>query len=107
MYKYTLTIGLFDKDTEKQETPTAAAKSIIDNILINDFELYAFTIWECNGVYKMSSTGAIVHEPSLRLEIATDENEGNKIHRIAEALKLALNQESIMLECCEANINFI
>lgn len=107
MYKFNLTVGLFDKATERQEVETCAVKKIIDNILIEDFGLYAFTMWECSGVYRMQSTGAIVHEPSLRLEIATDEDETETMRQVCESLKVALNQESIMFERCAAAIDFI
>lgn len=72
MIKNILTIGLFDKNTEQQEIETNQAKNIIANILINDFDIFAFTMMDCNGVYKMASTNNIVYEPSIRVEIATD-----------------------------------
>ena len=39
MIENLLTVGLFDKNTEKQEIDTDAAKNIISNILINDFNI--------------------------------------------------------------------
>lgn len=104
MNMYKLTIGLNDKNTEKQELETAMAKNIIAGILLNDFEIYAFTMIECEGVYKMESTGNIVFEKSIRVEIASD----NKIDciPIISSLKAALNQECIMLEKSESDIDF-
>lgn len=95
MIENLLTVGLFDKNTEKQEIDTDAAKNIISNILINDFNIFAFTMMDCAGVYKMTSTNNIIREPSIRIEIATDD-ELTEIDMIIEAIKKALNQESIM-----------
>lgn len=105
MYKNQLTIGLFDKDTEKQEVNTPEAKNLIAEILIGKFGIFAFTMIECSGVYKMASTGRIVFEPSIRVEIATDE-ELTEADAIIETLKKELNQESIMHEVSNENIYF-
>ena len=77
MIKYQLTIGLFDKDTEKQQIKTPAAKKQISDTLLNRFGVYAFTMIECAGVYKMNSTGNIVIEPSIRVEIVTTDSGGD------------------------------
>lgn len=105
MLKTTITIGLFDKDTEAQEITTENAQNIIAKTLIDDFDIFAFTMWECAGVYKMDSTGNIVREPSIRIEIATDEAIP-RFDEMLEALKKALNQETIMTERGMRNINF-
>ena len=106
MFKYLLTIGLNDKDTLRQEIESAAAKKMIAGILLNDFEIFAFTMIECSGVYKMNS-GEIVFENSIRLEIVND-GEIKSIPAILAALKSALNQECIMIEyAADSNINFI
>lgn len=104
MYKNVLTIGLFDKDTEKQEIQTKSAKYIIANILIEKYNIFAFTMNECSGVYRMESTGCIIYEPSIRVEIASEEN--IKCDEIIKELKTTLNQESIMHESIKANIYF-
>ena len=101
MTKTTMTIGLFDKDTEQQEISTAAANEIIAQTLINEYHIFAFTTWECAGVYKMDSTGNIIREPSIRVEIASDIRPGAMdilIDEITTTLKNKLNQESIMVE---------
>lgn len=97
MTKTTLTIGLNDKNTERQEIETGAAKNIIANILLNQFNIFAFTMFECSGVYKMESTGNIICENSIRVEIATDD-ELTEADAIITELKKELNQESIMME---------
>lgn len=105
MYKNEFTIGLFDKNTERQEVSTSEAKNIIAKILIENFGIFAFTMIDCNGVYKMNSTGKIVFEPSIRVEIATDE-ELTEADAIIENLKEALNQECIMHQVSIENIFF-
>lgn len=97
MIKTLLTVGLNDKDTEQQEVETSEAKNIIANILLNQFNIFAFTMAECSGVYKMQSTNNIIFENSIRVEIATDD-ELTLIDAIITALKKELNQESIMIE---------
>lgn len=105
MKKYLMTIGLFDKETEKQEIETDAARDIIAYLLIDEFNIFAFTMFDCYGVYKMTSTGAIIREPSIRVEIATDDE--LETGAIIEQIKKALNQESVMLETEVKNIEFI
>lgn len=97
MTKTLLTIGLNDKDTERQEITTGEAKNTIANILLNQYNIFAFTMFECSGVYKMESTGNIVFENSIRVEIATDD-ELTAADAIIATLKTELNQESIMME---------
>ena len=105
MIKNQLTIGLFDKDTEQQEVQTNEAKNLIAEILIGKFGIFAFTMIECSGVYRMASSGRIVFEPSIRVEIASDE-ELTEADAIIGELKEALNQESIMHEVSSENIYF-
>lgn len=103
---YEMTIGLNDKDTEKQIIKTEDAKKIVADLLINKYGLYAFTIWECDGVYKMESTNNIVSEKSLKIQIVSDDYI-DSILMIVNGLKKALNQESIMLSENTANITFV
>ena len=98
MVKFQLTIGLFDKDTEKQEIRTKAAKSMIADTLLNRFHVFAFTMLEAEGVYKMNSSGHIVNEPSIRIEIVTDESGDLNMADMVEYLKVQFNQKSIMVE---------
>lgn len=104
MIKNQLTIGLFDKNTEKQEIQTNEAKTIIANILIDKFNIFAFTMIECSGVYRMASSGRIVFEPSIRVEIASDDEIA--ADDVIKELKDALNQESIMHEVSKEHIYF-
>ena len=100
-----LTIGLFDKDSKKQEIATCDAKSIISETLINDGKLYAFTMIECSGVYRHEN-GEIVSEPSIRVEIADDELQLVDLYRIVGILKIKLNQECVMITQQEIYTDF-
>jgi len=104
MFKTVLTVGLFDKDTETQLINSNEAKKIISSILIDKNNIFAFTMIDCSGVYKMQSTDCIVYEPSIRIEIATDKMIDYK--KITSELKSELNQESIMVDISESNIIF-
>lgn len=108
MHEYILTIGLNDRITEKQEISSEAAKRMISEILINKYGVFAFTMFDCYGVYKMNSTGRIIQEPSIRIEIATFEPMNN-IDEIIRVIKDSehLNQESIMKKYQVSNISFI
>ena len=72
---------------------------------INEFNIFAFTMFECFGVYKMESTGNTVFENSIRVEIATD-NKINNLDNIIDTLKDKLNQECIMVDISNSDINF-
>ena len=105
MYKTQLTVGLNDKLTEKQEVKTSDAKMIIADTLLKEFGLFAFTMFTCEGVYTMASTGNTVFENSIRVEIATED--AIDTPAICEVLKHKLNQESIMVEFTEKEIDFL
>jgi hypothetical protein len=107
MTKYTLTVGLNDKITKTQLINTENAHEIIADTLLIDFDIYAFTMFECYGVYRHEN-GEIVKEKSFRIEIASDDVIDGKICEIIKSLKVKLNQESIMYERVNyANIQFI
>ena len=104
-FEYQFTIGLFDKDSKKQEIETAEAREIIKSMLLNDFSIYAFTMLDCFGCYKHEN-GEIVQEPSIRLEIVTEKNSKKIMVELKKALQIALNQESIMYKAQKSNIKF-
>jgi len=105
MHEYHLTVGLFDKDTEKQEITEHAAHNILADILINRHGLYAYTAINCSGVYTMQTTGHVVREPSIRIEIVTDSV--IDISAIVADIKSALNQETVMIKHAVSEIDFI
>ena len=104
MIETVLTVGLFDKDTCTQEISTPAARAMLDEILLQRYGLYAYTMIECAGCYTMRA-GQIVHEPSLRVEIVT-ESQIENLPGMIQDVKTALNQESIMCKVQKALIAF-
>ena len=90
MNNYIIIVGLNDKDTRRQETPTQAAKMALATIILKYAD--GATLTECDGIYKHAD-GQIIFEKSIKIEIAgiTEPN----ARRIAEEAKKELNQESI------------
>ena len=101
MKKWQMCIGLFDKDTHKQEVSTIDAYKIAENV----FTIYTggATITEGRGIYTHDD-GSIVVEPTLVCMVYGAER-GN-IEQCADVLKAVLNQESIAIEYSEVNSYF-
>ena len=93
--KFILSIGLFDKDTKKQEHDTAEAQALVNNYVASHFD----------GATVYSADGTTVREPSIRVELCYTERE--KVIEFAQWAKKILNQESIMLEEVKEEIDFI
>ena len=92
--KYTLYMGLNDKETKMQKIATTEAYKIVENIL-RDTGYNGATIFEANGLYKHDN-GQFVVEKTLRIEILDFENKG--FQSLVSTLKLVFNQESIAVE---------
>ena len=100
--KVILFCGLFDKDSKAQEISTLDAYKVASNLLT---EIIGFgTITEAMGVYTHDN-GAVVNEPTLRIEVSGIDIESMK--RLALALKSAFNQESIGFEVVHSDFNFV
>ena len=95
--KFTLYLGLNDKDTKVQMISTLEAYKVVSNILAKDFG--GGTIFEAQGIYKHDD-GQVVFEKTLRIEILFAELPQIKI--LVELLKKMFNQESIAVQ--EENI---
>ena len=96
--KHTLYVGLNDKDTKVQEISTLEAYKICSRA-IGDC-----SIQELTGFYTHNNGQHIV-EKTLKIEIfgkAQDE-----IRKIADFIKLALNQESVIIEKTIVSSEFI
>ena len=102
MKLYTLYCGLFDKETKRQEISTLEAYKITSNIVT---ELCGGgTIFEAAGVYRHEN-GDIVQERTLRIEVCNVDSE--TIKKLIEILKMAFNQESIMVTVQELTYEFV
>lgn len=91
--KFTLYLGLNDKDTKRQEISTIEAYKVITNILASDFG--GGTIFEAKGIYKHDD-GSVVIENTLRIEILFAEE--NRIRELVSNLKKIFNQESVAVQ---------
>lgn len=95
--KFTLYLGLNDKDTKRQEISTLEAYKVVSNLLAKDFG--GGTIFEAQGIYKHDD-GTIVIEKTLRIEILFAEL--HQVKSLVELLKKMFNQECIAVQ--EENI---
>lgn len=93
MEKYTLYLGLNDKDTHAQLISTVEAYKITNNILLSYTN--GATIFEANGIYKHED-GTFTIEKTLRIELLFVNTK--VVSQIVEDLKRAFNQESIAVQ---------
>lgn len=92
-FKFTLYLGLNDKDTKTQKINTLEAYKIVTNILQDNFN--GATIYEALGLYKHDN-GIRVEEKTLRIEILFAEE--SEIRDLVKLLKRVFNQESIAVQ---------
>ena len=104
MTRYTLTIGLFDKDTKRQKISTDIAIRIVSDLVVN--VIGYGTIHNGNGIYTHIN-GQIVVEPSIIYFVDGEEEEESKIKSLAWMIEKALNQERVMLAESAVKLEFI
>jgi len=102
MKKFTLYLGLNDKDSKIQKIDTIEAYKICTNILLKYTE--GATIYSAQGIYKHNDNSFVV-ENTLRIELLFVERES--VLKIIEILKLAFNQESVALQVENINSELI
>lgn len=92
--KYTLLVGLNDKDSKVQEVSTLEAYKMVTNVIKNYTD--GATIYEAFGYYKHEN-GEMVEEKSLHIEILyfDDADAREKTKTIVSTIKQMLNQESV------------
>jgi uncharacterized lipoprotein YmbA len=88
--KFTLYLGLNDKDSKQQEISTIEAYKVVSNLISKDFD--GGTIFEAKGIYKHDG-GTIVTETTLRIELIFAE--ADKVRGLVATLKKLFNQESV------------
>ena len=91
--KFTLYLGLNDKDSKQQEVSTLEAYKIVSNLISADFD--GGTIFEAKGIYKHED-GTIVTETTLRIELLFAEQP--QVKALTAVLKKLFNQESIAVQ---------
>lgn len=104
MRRYTLTIGLFDKDTKRQKISTDIAIRIVSDLVVN--VIGYGTVHTGNGIYTHNN-GSIVVEPSIVFFVDGEKDLKDKVKNLAWQIKKALNQESVMLEETAVKMEFI
>ena len=104
MRRYTLTIGLFDKDTKRQKISSDIAIRIVSDLVVNIIG-YG-TVYQGNGIYTHVN-GEIVVEPSIIFFVDGEKDLKDKVVNLAWNVKKALNQENIMLEETAVKMEFI
>ena len=100
MKKFTLYLGLNDKDLKVQKISTLEAFKIVSNIIASRFD--GGTIFEADGVYKHEN-GAYVIEKTLRIELLFVERPA--VVEFVKVLKEIFNQESVAVQ--EETINSV
>lgn len=91
--KFTLYLGLNDKDSKQQEISTLEAYKIVSNLISKDFG--GGTIFEAKGIYKHDD-GTIVTETTLRIELLF--TDAIHVKTLCDTLKKLFNQESIVVQ---------
>lgn len=92
MKKFTLYLGLNDKDKKTQLINTIEAYKIVNNIITSYTD--GATIFEANGIYKHEN-GTVTIEKTLRIELLFIKK--STVLEIVKQLKMIFNQESIAL----------
>lgn len=94
MKKYTLSVGLNDKDTKAQEiSETESYTRIIESL--NESLIDGYTIYNASGFYTHEN-GKQVNEKTIIIDIVNAKKE--KILKACNSIKKKLNQESIMIQ---------
>ena len=93
MDKFTLYLGLNDKDTKVQKISTVEAYKIVSNLITRLFD--GGTIFEADGVYRHDD-GTIVTEKTLRIELLFTDRP--TVAKFVNILKQVFNQESIAVQ---------
>lgn len=93
MEKFTLYLGLNDKDTKTQKIDILEAYKIVNNILLKYTD--GATIFQANGIYKHED-GTVIIEQTLRIELLFVDK--NTVKNIVDLLKITFNQESIIVQ---------
>ena len=89
--KFTIYLGLNDRETGHQEISTINAYKICCNLIAERFG--GGTIFEADGIYHNPETGSVDIEKSFRIELFTDDE--NAVDNFAEELCRVFNQHSV------------
>lgn len=93
MKKFTIYLGLNDKDTKIPKYPTESGREIAQSLAAQ--HVGAATTSICHGVYTHDS-GEIVLENTVRIELLMVEKD--TVKKFVDILKTTFNQESVLVE---------
>lgn len=99
LQKLEFSIGLFDKDSKKQEFTEVEAFKIIQKLVVKHFWGGSISAWF--GVFQHAD-GIIVKEPSMFVKTISE----SSTESFVEDVKTILNQESVMVEVSKVSIEF-
>lgn len=103
MIKYSLYLGLNDKDTKTQKVDTLEAYKILCNLL-KSYSVEGFTVYNAHGFY-VHDDGTFTVENTLKVELMfIDEI---TIDEIIKQLKTIFNQECIIKQVEEVTSELI
>lgn len=103
MKKFTLYLGLNDKETKKQEISTIDAYKVVTGLIANRFG--GGTIFEARGIYKHDNGVDIVVETTFKIELLFTTREA--VVDFIGTLKRVFNQESIAMVVEDINSELI
>ena len=104
MKRYTIYLGLNDKETKTQKIDTVEAYKVVENLLVSMFD--GGTIFNAHGVYKHNDNTVVI-ENTLRIEILEFDNSIlDNVRNFVNILKADFNQESIavQIEVCNSEL---
>ena len=102
MLKFTISLGLKDKDTKKQKITTRKAKRKLQKLLYaNGLDA---TIYKASGLYTHDN-GRQVKENTIRIDLYFAKED--KVIDFCQTLKTEYNQESVALERVAVNSDLI
>lgn len=101
--KYSLYIGLNDKDTKTQKIDTLEAYKILCNI-IKKHSIEGFTVYNAHGFY-VHQDGTFTTENTLKVELMFVDNK--VIDELIKECKLVFNQECIIKQIEEVTSELV
>lgn len=101
MKRYTLYLGLNDKNTKTQKIDTVEAYKICENMCADFFG--GATIFSAKGIYKHDDNTVVI-ENTLRIEILEfDTYIFERVRDFVGTLKSVFNQESVAVQVEQVN----
>lgn len=101
--KYSLYIGLNDKDTKTQKIDTLEAYKILCNLL-KSYNVEGFTVYNAHGFY-MHDDGTFTTENTLKIELMFIDEK--IVDNIIKQCKIIFNQECIIKQVEEVTSELV